>query len=124
MEILQVTNKYPINNTHDRYSFLEIAMLPENLNMSKDTIQPTTASENPSVDDKLYHQDYLSSLIISIFAFFILGYYLYYISKSNLKRVKYMYTESSALIAKFSNIKKLAYACFCILKLTYISQGN
>jgi hypothetical protein len=88
-----------------------------NLNMETNIINPEMNQTNlsPEIIDKdehFYNMKNIYLLIFCIFAFFILGYYLYYKSKTNLKRIKSINAESLALIAKFSNIKKLAYANF------------
>ena len=111
MEILSLKNKTIKDN-----SITQLSKQQWNLNMESNKLHPGKNQTNLSPDvvdeDEHVYNNSLYLLIFCIFAFFILGYYLYYKAKTNLKRIKSTKSESLALTTKFSNIKKLAYANF------------
>ncbi len=123
MEIFQHKNEINLANTNNINNFLQNDTLVSQESQNIYTIDNNQTSQTSETNDMYYHKNYLYLLIFSIVAFFILGYYLYYIAKSNLKRLKYTNTESAALITKFSNTKKLSYAIFGIILLISCSQS-
>lgn len=81
------------------------------INPHKDTTNNTT--DHIIIDQEEYiHRDYLSFLILIMIAFFILSYYLYYISKFGLKKAKNNNSETTAIQAKYDIMKYLSTANF------------
>ena len=71
----------------------------------------TAMSTDPS-EAKLYHKNYLGLLLVLMVAFFILSYYLHYVSKYNIKKAKSTNTESNITYIKYSNLQNLSIANF------------
>jgi hypothetical protein len=69
----------------------------------------TTATESLNQDSS-YHLDYISLLIITMLAFFVVSYYLYYIAKQGSKRAKSTGAETTVLHYKYDIIRSLAIA--------------
>jgi hypothetical protein len=59
-----------------------------------------------------YHKNNLGLLMLMMIAFFILSYYLHYVSKYNIKKAKSTNTESNITFMKYSNLQNLSIANF------------
>jgi hypothetical protein len=119
-----ITENDQVNNNLLNYYLQNSTLLsPESQNIHLDINQTSPTPAIISIHVKYYHKDYLYLLLFSILAFFILGYYLYYKAKSNLKRLKSTSFESAALIAKFSNTRMLSYAIFGIILIISFSKS-
>lgn len=72
-----------------------------------------TNPENFISNEEIYHKNYLGLLIITMILFFILSYYLYYISKYNIKRAKINNSDNNTTYLKYTNLQNLSIATFC-----------
>jgi hypothetical protein len=70
----------------------------------------TDIGRDTSDPDSSYHTDYISILIITMLAFFIVSYYLYYIAKQGSKRAKSTGAETTVIHYKYEIIRSLAIA--------------
>jgi hypothetical protein len=70
-----------------------------------DIVNSTNGSEQPA-----YHIDYISCLIITMLAFFLVSYYLYYIAKQGANKAKSAGVETAVLHYKYEIIRSLAIA--------------
>jgi len=123
MEIFQHKNEIDHAYINNLNKFLQNDTLLSQESQNIYIIDNNQTSQILGTNDMNYHKNYLYLLLFSIVAFFILGYYLYYIAKSNLKRLKSTNTESAALMTKFSNTKKLSYAIFGMILIISYSQS-
>jgi hypothetical protein len=66
-----------------------------------------------SSEDKIYyHKNYLWLLLIIMISFFGLSYYLYYVSKYNIKKARINNTETNITFLKYTNLQNLSVATF------------
>ena len=65
-----------------------------------------------SENTEFYHKNNLGFLMLMMIAFFILSYYLHYVSKYNIKKAKSTNTESNITFMKYSNLQNLSIANF------------
>ncbi len=73
----------------------------------------TTNGINTELNDEIYyHKNNLALLLILMIAFFILSYYLHYVSKFSIKKAKSTNSESNITFLKYSNIQNLSIANF------------
>jgi len=61
---------------------------------------------------EFYHKNNLGFLMLMMIAFFILSYYLHYVSKYNIKKAKSTNTERNITFMKYSNLQNLSIANF------------
>lgn len=74
---------------------------------------PSTMTDNINNTEEMYfHKNNLSLLIVLMVCFFIISYYLNYISNYNIKKAKSTNTESNVVYIKYSNIQNLSIANF------------
>jgi hypothetical protein len=78
---------------------------------STSSLDPTNLINNIS-DEEFYHKNNLSFLLLIMFAFFILSYYLHYVSKYNIKKAKSTNSENNIIYLKYSNVQNLSVANF------------
>jgi hypothetical protein len=71
-------------------------------------VQPSNTTEQDVNINAYYHTDYISFLIITMLAFFIVSYYLYYIAKQGSKRAKSTGIETTVIHYKYDIIRSLA----------------
>jgi hypothetical protein len=67
---------------------------------------------NSEEDVIYYHKNYLWLLLIIMISFFGLSYYLYYVSKYNIKKAKINNTETNITFLKYTNYQNLSIATF------------
>ena len=79
-------------------------------------VTATAATENidNSAEEIYFHKNNLGLLIMLMIGFFIISYYLNYISNYNIKKAKSTNTESNVVYIKYSNIQNLSIANFSI----------
>jgi hypothetical protein len=65
-----------------------------------------------SEDEVYYHKNYLWLLLIIMISFFGLSYYLYYVSKYNIKKARINNTETNITFLKYTNLQNLSVATF------------
>jgi hypothetical protein len=83
----------------------------ETINVTATTVTENSDYPEP-VEEIYFHKNNLGLLIMLMIGFFIISYYLNYISNYNIKKAKSTNTETNVVYIKYSNIQNLSIANF------------
>ena len=99
------------NNSMDYINYNKYISLQETQNFTLSSNE--MLYNNTKIYNEIYyHKNFLGLLLIIMISFFILSYYLYYVSKYNIKKAKSNNTESSITFLKYTNLQNLSIATF------------